>query len=154
MPIEENGIIDEKGADYTIFKDKNGNRYVSSLKSGNVPKNFFPKTKEKFDFTKPHDVDIRDIDERYWMQTYEDVEWYKKPTQFKHFKARIDLLDSDDMEFYSNLKYKILNLIPTINKELESQIYQYLNERFGKKKLKRIIQKCARYRLRQEGRMV
>lgn len=153
--IDEHGkehIVHERGKDYIIFKEKNtGRKYVSTKLSGNVPKRFFKDNKKEIDTSKPFVADLRDIDPA-WYNTNEDVEWFMKPTQFKHFKARIDLLDVDDMGFYYNLKYKIINLIPTVNKELDVQIYTYLNDKYGKKELEEIIRKCARYRLRKEGR--
>lgn len=155
--IDEHGreyIIAERGDDYVIFKDIQGRRYITTKLSGNVPKGFFSKPKEDFDFSKPHDIDVRDIDPAFLKNTNQNEEWFKKPTQFKHFKARIDLLDSKNNDFHTELKYKVLNLIPTINKELEAQIYRYLNDKYGKKKLEAIIRRCVRYRLKQEGKIV
>lgn len=48
--IDEHGkehIVDERGADYIIFRDKDGRRYVSSKLSGDVPKRFFSKSENK-----------------------------------------------------------------------------------------------------------
>lgn len=138
--------------EYTIFRDKKtGNLFVNSLKSGNVPKWFFDNNKEEIDFSKPRIIDIRDIDLRYFSPSSpmnEDVEWYRTPTQFIHFKHRIDLLNPNDNYFYDDLKYKVLNLIPTQIEGLEEKIYKYLNEKFGKTKLEKIIRKCVRYKLR------
>ncbi len=108
-------------------------------------------------------VDIRNIDPTYfhpWRDyTNEKVEWFKKPTQFKHFKNRINLLHDglvaeplykEKRDFEDFLKYKILNLIPTKNKELTEEIYDYLNLKYGKDGLNRILRKCARYRLERD----
>lgn len=105
--------------------------------------------------------DIRDIDPPFYYLhcTDEEVEWYKKPTQFKHFKNRIDLLSiglageplyKEERDFYNFLKYRILNLIPTKNIELTEKVYNYLSEKYGKKKLERIIRKCATYRIERD----
>jgi len=107
-------------------------------------------------------IDIRDIDEAYfnaWRNySKEEVEWFKTPTKLEHFQKRIDLLfegKAGDQyydktrDFYDILKYKILNLVPTMNKELTEKVYKYLNDKYGRRKLQRIIRRCARYRIMQ-----
>lgn len=109
-------------------------------------------------------IDIRNINAEYfnpWKNyTVAELEWFKQPTQFRHFKARIDLLYKEqagdpyyngERDFYDFLKLKILNLVPTRNKELTENVYKYLNDKYGSKELELIIRKCARYRIKREN---
>ena len=106
-------------------------------------------------------IDIRDIDLAYfhpWKNySLEEEELFKKPTQSKNFKKRIELLikrkDSNrlgflpkgDGNFYLTLKKYVLNLIPTQNEELASEIYAHLYDVLGKEKLKTIVKIYANY---------
>lgn len=110
---------------------------------------------------KKSNSDIRPIGPAYfnnWINySNEECELFKKPKQFKHFKKRIELLlkraeenrliflPKGDGILFKALKLYILNLIPTKNKDLTKQIYTYLYETFGIKKLKEIVKEYANY---------
>lgn len=106
-------------------------------------------------------IDLRDIENEFYHPfggySWEDIELFKKPTQLKHFKGRIDalinrrnkkilsFLPKGDGNFFLCLKLYVLNLIPTQNKELTHQIYVYLYDKLGAIELQTIIKNYASY---------
>lgn len=141
--------------DYTVFENENG-KYVSSLRSGNVPCSFFKSGPE---LKTEYEIDLRNIDQEYFnpwkYYTDEEEEMFKKPTKFEHFKKRIDIISkkakkkpNNSKEFYSWMKYKCLNVVPTKNKEgidLLNKIDNYLLGKFTYRKYLKIIKKCASF---------
>ena len=69
---------------------------------------------------------------------------------FEYYKKRIDIIDPNSNDFYDNLKDQGLNIIPTRIEGLEQNVYRYLNEKFGKETLEKIIRRCRRYTLKQQ----
>lgn len=150
-------IINEVGKDYFIFQDKDGFRYVC-LDSGNVPKSFFdelsrgnkPDPTWEDDYEKDF-IDLRNEDKKINDRSYSrrEAEMFKKPIMFPHFKRRIILITERSKigsdEFYNYMKYKVMNLIPTVNTELVAQINNFLIKKFGVKEYKNIIKRCAKW---------
>lgn len=87
----------------------------------------------------------------------DECEFFRKPTQFRHFKERIDLIvkkhDDNTLVFippheeslFKALKVLVLNKIPTVRTGIVRQIHAYLYEKFGKEGLKEIVRDYANY---------
>ena len=69
---------------------------------------------------------------------------------FEYYKDRIDSLDPNSNDFYDNLNDRVLNRIPTKVEGLEPKVYRYLNKKFGREELEKIIRRCRRFTLKQQ----
>lgn len=143
----ENDEVSIIGIDYVIFRNKKtGNLYVNSELSGKVPKWFFNEKKEE-NWDDGNMIDVRSIDPAYFHPfrnyTLKEMEMFKRPRTFEHFRRRIELIAEKSDGFYNHIKYKVLNLVPTKNDELVKQLNEYLYQKFGSMKYERIVRRCS-----------
>lgn len=95
-------------------------------------------------------IDLRDVDREYHHPyknySIEEMEMFKTPRKLEHFIKRIEIIKKkakNELEFLSWMKYKVINLIPFINKELVLDINKYLFQNFTYDMYTKIIKKCA-----------
>lgn len=97
-----------------------------------------------------HVVDVRDVDREYHhpykSYTPEEIEMFKTPHKLEHFIKRIEIIRKkarNELEFLSWMKYKVINLIPFIDKNLVLNINKYLFQNFTYDTYSKIMKKCA-----------
>jgi hypothetical protein len=105
--------------------------------------------------------DLREIDPAYynsWINySIKESELFKKPTRFKHFKKRIEILikrkesntlvflPKGDGIFLKALKLYVLNLIPTKKRHLAQKIYVLIYDKIGPNQFREMVNKYAKY---------
>jgi len=106
-------------------------------------------------------VDVREIDlqfdNAFRKYSLDEVELFKVPSKFKHFRKRILLLKRrseantlfflplGDGNLYKSLKLYVLNLLPTQNEKLTMRVYGFLHKVFGQERINEITKNYAKY---------